>query len=294
MIRHGVEQVGSGRPEIAVHELYSPASREELRRAAENRDVVVCGPSSVVTPCLELADQRPDTQFLLIGAYAAGRQNVVSIVLNRREHGFIIGYAAALLTDGARESRDGSRKAAVLYDQAPSLFANVASAALTLGFRSVQPRGELLIRPIPERDTEALTEELSRRGVSVAIVYPPASGEPAEALYSALRESGISIVSPYGGNYAVQSERLLTGRFELVNAMAEELQRVLDSQLLDNGAKIVDVASGHIGLDRSADGYESRLSASIRAELDALITRLERGELVLSLPGTPSNSQRSP
>lgn len=306
MVVSGAEQVAGAREGLALSELSvsGGGAGAELRNALSNQDIVVCGPGSIAARCLEQAGNFSQTRFLLIGIQAPGRDsgrdnerdNVVTLMMNRREHGFLVGYATALLARRAEEERGPARPgaprgpvAAVLFDEEPSSFGRIGAAAYELGYRSVAPRGRLRFESIPGGSTTAVEEllrNLHRRGIRVAVLYPPASGEPQTALHSALSEAGISVVSPYAEPFAPQTEHMVTARLDLAEAVAEELRRILDGAAQKPRAVVRNVASGHIGFQREKGNYRNELPDEIRRELDDVLQRLATQALVLSLPGT--------
>lgn len=286
MIQSGVESALSERDDVALSFYRGALEPQQLTREAKGYSVLLCGPAAAATSCLDISSDLPDTRLLLFGVHALDRDNVYSVVLNRREYGFLLGYALALLTGSSMEQMNSEKRAALLINEPPSRFQSVLAPALQLGFHSVEPRGELMTISTEGRDREQLIEELSLKSVDIVLLYPGADGEPVPELYSALRDSGIAIASAYSGSFAVQTERILSGELNLGEAVSNHLQRLLAGELEPPGARILGVAGGYVGIDDENDTYRSKVPQAVREELTEISSRLQSGDLSLPLPGT--------
>jgi basic membrane lipoprotein Med (substrate-binding protein (PBP1-ABC) superfamily) len=296
-VRRAAERDRRARVSVVDPEEENLLPRQAVAELAENGyDLIVCG-ESWVRDCVLNAEEAQRTDFVALGAPSGGRENVYGLVFNLREHGFLLGHFAGLLTGSELSRAKESRLAGVLVpegtagDAAPGASELSAEAperdggflgGFSLGFRSVQPRGRVLRRQVDFGDAEELREATSALASSGVDVIVPAGRTLPSVLLDAAERQGVYLLGRFPGSYAKRSGVVLgSGVLDYDTAAFDAVSAAMEGTLVFGSTRIVGTRDGLVGFDEQHRLYEKHVPEEIREEQSRLIERLRQGELVL-------------
>ena len=284
-VRRATDREGRARVSVVDPEEENLLPRQAIAELSRNGyDLIVCG-ESWVRDCVLNAEEAQGTDFVALGAPGGGRENVYGLVFNLREHGFLLGHFAGLLTGSELSRANDSRLAGVLVPEASEDALGRDGGFLggfSLGFRSVQPRGRVLRRQVDFGDAEELREATSALASSGVDVIVPSGPTLPSVLLDAAERQGVYLLGRFAGSYAKRSGVVMgSGVLDYDTAAFDAVSAAMEGTLVFGSTRIVGTRDGLVGFDEEHRLYEKHVPQRIREEQSRLIERLRQGDLVL-------------
>lgn len=264
------EETGENFAEV---ELQSDAQREQaLRRFAESgANPVVMAGFGFATPLSEVADDYPDTKFVIIDM-VVDKPNVRSIVFNEHEGSYLVGMMAAMASESGTVSFIGGmdipliRKFACGYAQgAKSIGEDVEVIANMTGTTGAAWND-------PVKGSELTLAQISQGS---DVVFAAAGGTGLGVLQTAADEDILSIGVDANQNY-LHPGKVLTSMLKRVdNAVYEAFLAGVD---VEPGVNAMGLDSGGVGY--ALDEHNAELvTAEMKEQVDAAMADIASGEV---------------
>lgn len=258
-------------------EVTSEAQRDQaLRRMARRgASVVVAVGFAFATPLEAVAEEHPDTRFVIIDS-VVDRPNVQSVVFKEHEGSFLVGMAAAMASKTGRVGFIGGMDIPLIRN-----FAH----GYEQGVKYVNPDAEVLVNMTgttpaawndPAKGAELAISQFDR---GADVVYAAAGGTGLGVLQAAADRDRLAIGVDSNQN-CIQPGHVLTSMLKRVDVAVYEAFRTAMEGTWQPGVRALGLAEQ--GVDYAVDECNAELlTEEMRAKLEEARAKIVSGELVV-------------
>ncbi len=292
MLVAGVRRAAEERPGTEVRVIEGGFNQAEWPQsmtslaATQDYDLIVTSNPSMPEIAAEVSLSFPDQRFLVLDGYLAGNPSLYTVLFNQREQAFLSGYFAGLVSTSSMEHARPGLRAGLLAGQEYPIMNRVIRPAFELGLQSVDPAAVLDFRVLGNwYDAAAATELANSMLDNGADVILTISGGGNQGVISAARTKGAYVLWYDSPGYD-EAPGIVIGSTEVKLDEAAYLRTLdaIDGELAFGTGEVLGVGDGFVGFDTGHRLFERHVPQQVRAELEAMITRLRDGDLRLEMP----------
>lgn len=287
-VRRAAHEDGSAQVSV-VEGGFNQATWEEgvMSMAASGRyDVIVTSNPSMPEIAQAVAAAIPDIHFIVLDGFLEGHPRIHTVLFNQREQAYLSGYFAGLVTTSSMSGATDSRRVGLLAGQEYPIMNEVILTGYEEGARAVDPAISVDFRVLGNWFDAGKAQEIATdmivRGSDVILTI---AGGGNQGVVSAARERGTYVLW-YDDTGYDEGPGVVVGS-SLVrqdNAAYETARDAIRGDLPWGSATILGVADGAVGFDTEHPEFLRAVPAELAEEMEALLQRLSRGELVLDMP----------
>lgn len=249
-------------------------------------ELIVSANPSLPDLAANVARINDNARFLILDGYLEGNDAIATIAFNQREQAFLAGYYAGLVTSSDMERANPDLRVGLLAGQEYPVMNEVIRPGYLLGARTAAADAELDFRVLGNWFDAAGAADIARSMIDSGVdVILTIAGSANEGVVAAAREAGAYALWFDRSGYEVDPD-IVAGstRIALDRAAEEAVLSAIDGDLAFGSARVLGVADGYVDFDTEARAFQRIAPVEIRDAMDAMRTRLQEGELDLSLP----------
>lgn len=287
-VRAAAEEEGN--TEVSVVEGgFNQATWEEgvMSMAASGRyDVIVTSNPSMPEIALAVAEAIPDIRFIVLDGFLEGHPRIHTVLFNQREQAYLSGFFAGLVTTSSMPKARPERRIGLLAGQEYPIMNEVILTGFREGAQAVDPGITVDFRVLGNWFDAGKAQEIATdmigRGSDVILTI---AGGGNQGVVSAARERNAYALW-YDDTGYDEGPGVVVGS-SLVrqdHASYESARAAIRGRIEWGTAIILGVADDAVGFDTDHPEFLKAVPPELAAEMEALLERLRRGELVLEMP----------
>ncbi|WP_235680345.1 BMP family protein [Paenibacillus albicereus] len=258
--------------ETQVSEKVGQSDMAEFLRgyAQDGFDVVIGHGFEFAEPMMDIAKDFPDTWFLVTSSTAAQEPNVASISINNREQGYLMGTAAALLSQSGKVAAIGGM-------DIPPITNSVAG--FKEGAEAAVPGIEVLTAMTGSGEDIAKAKETAismiEKGADVVMTNANAAGNG--GIEAAKQEGVLAIGSNVDLNPIAPDTIAVSVIQDYPAAMLSVVKEVQEGRMKAE-PKLLGVKEGAVYLS-PYHGFEAKIPQEAKDRIEAVVASLQDGSL---------------
>jgi riboflavin transport system substrate-binding protein len=255
--------------------------------AASGRyDLIVTSNPSMPEIARAVADEVPGIRFIVLDGYLSGHPRIHTVLFNQREQAYLSGYFAGLVTTSTMPGARQERRIGLLAGQEYPIMNEVILTGYREGAQAVDTRITVDFRVLGNwfdagKAQEIATDMISR-GSDVILTI---AGGGNQGVVSAAREQRAYALwyddTGYDEGPGVVAGSSLVRQDQ---AAYESTRRAIRGELEWGTAAILGVADDAVGFNTDHPEFLSLVPEDLVNEVESLLERLRRGELILEMP----------
>ena len=254
--------------------------------ASGEYDLIVTSNPSMPEIASSVADAVPEVEFLVLDGYLAGHPRIHTILFNQQEQAFLSGYFAGLITQSTMEQSNAVPRIGLLAGQEYPIMNEVILPAYRLGLQSVVSDGTVDFRVLGNwfdaGKAQEITVDMISQGSDTILTI---AGGGNQGTIAAARERGAYVLWYDDSGYDQAPGIVVGSSFVRQDAAGyEATAAAIRGELAFGEAQVLGVADGAVSFDTDHEAFRAAVPAGIRQEMEALINRMEEGELTLEMP----------
>lgn len=271
---------------------FNQATWEEgvMSMAASGRyDLIVTSNPSMPEIAEAVTSAIPDVNFIVLDGFLEGNDRIHTVLFNQREQAYISGYFAGLVTTdptGALSGRNTNLRVGLLAGQEYPIMNEVILTGYREGATAVDPGITVDFRVLGNWFDAGKAQEIATdmigRGSDVILTI---AGGGNQGVVSAARERGVYVLW-YDDTGYDEAPGIVIGS-SLVrqdHAAYEATRAAIRGELAFGSAHILGVADDAVGFDTEHPEFLRAVPKPLVDEIEKLLERLHRGDLVLEMP----------
>lgn len=248
-------------------------------------DLIVTSNPSMPEIASAVADAVPDVKFVVLDGYLQGNPRIHTVLFNQREQAFLSGYFAGLVTQSSLPMSNPQLRAGLLAGQEYPIMNDTILPGYRLGFRTVVPEGEVDFRVLGNwydaGKAQEIASDMIDRGSDVILTI---AGGGNQGVIAAARESEAYVLWYDDSGYDQAPGVVLGSSFVRQDEATYEATRAaINGTLTFSEAQVLGVADGAVSFDTDDPVFRRTVPEEIRVEMEAILGRLESGDLVLNM-----------
>lgn len=254
--------------------------------ASGDFDLIVTSNPSMPEICAAVAEAFPRQRFLVLDGYLSGNEAIHTVLFNQREQGFLSGYFAGLVTTSDMENANPEPRVGLLAGQEFPIMNGVILPSYELGLKAVDPDGTVDFRILGNWYDASKAADLASNMIDGgADTILAISGGGNQGVITSARQRGAYVLWYDTSGYD-EAPGIVVGSsmVRLDRAAYEKTTAAIEGRLAYGEAVILGVQEGYVTYDTENREFQRHVPESIRQELEAMLDRLESGDLVLEMP----------
>ena len=243
--------------------------------AEQKYDVIISSNPSlpeIVTPIIE---QFPEQKFILLDAECSGNKNICTVCYNQYEQSYLTGYIAGLMSESGKLGLIAAQEYPVMNNIIYPYFekgAKDAKNSATVDFRIVgnwydASKGAML------------ADVLFQSGVDVIL---PICGGASQGVINSAINNGFYITWFDNNGFDKAPGRIISSTVMKQEELAKEITtEFLNGKTAWGTAKMLGVKEGYVDFVQDDPLYEQTVPKDVRNQMAALLTKIQKGELVI-------------
>ncbi len=249
-------------------------------------ELIVSANPSLPDLAANVTEFSEDARFLILDGYLEGNPAIATIAFNQREQAFLAGYYAGLVTSSDMEQANPELRVGLLAGQEFPVMNDVIRPGYLLGARTAVPSAELDFRVLGNWFDAAGAADIARSMIDSGVdVILTIAGSANEGVVAAAREAGAYALWFDRSGYEVDPD-IVAGSTQIAldRAAEEAVLSAIDGELDFGTARVLGVAEGYVDFDTEARAFQRIAPQEIQDAMNQMRSRLQDGELDLSLP----------
>jgi riboflavin transport system substrate-binding protein len=254
--------------------------------ASRSFDLIVTSNPSMPEIAAAVAESFPEQRFLVLDGYLEGNDAIHTVLFNQREQGFLSGYFAGLVTTSDMEDANPETRVGLLAGQEFPIMNGVILPSYELGLKAAVPEGTVDFRILGNWYDASKASDLASNmidgGVDTILAI---AGGGNQGVISSARQRGAYVLWYDTSGYE-EAPGIVIGSsiVRLDRAAYEKTLQAIEGGLPYGEAVILGAREGYVTYDTEHREFERHVPEPIREELDAMLQRLQTGDLVLDMP----------
>ncbi len=249
-------------------------------------DLIVTSNGAMPFVALPVAEAFPNQKFLILDAIFEHPQ-MFTVLYNQFEQAYQVGYLGGLITQSTMAGANpAARRLGMLAGQEYPAMDDMIFPGFVAGAKAVDPEIVVDYRVLGNWYDATRAAEITRSMIDAgADVIMTAAGGANQGVITAAMELGkyVLYVDDYGyhlGPGTVVGSSVLRQD----QAAYENIVAAVEGTLEWGTALILSTADGYVDFIDDSPRYVDAVAADVRADMDAMLTRMRSGELALDVP----------
>lgn len=254
--------------------------------ASGSFDLIVTSNPSMPEITAAVSESFPSQRFLVLDGYLEGNDSIYTVLFNQREQGFLSGYFAGLVTTSDMEHANSEPRVGLLAGQEFPIMNGVILPSYELGLKAADPDGTVDFRILGNWYDASKASDLASNmidgGVDTILAI---AGGGNQGVITAARQRGAYVLWYDTSGYD-EAPGIVIGSslVRLDRAAYEKTLKAIEGTLPYGEAVILGAQEGYVTYDTEHQEFERHVPENVREELEAMLRRLETGDLVLEMP----------
>ncbi|MCB6342858.1 BMP family lipoprotein [Enterocloster lavalensis] len=262
--------------------LVEPAEMQDITNSAsllgqKGYDLIFISENTASEYMADIADQYPDTMFVLPEGWITDRENVVSIVFSNNEVGFVCGAYAALMNEylggGSDPGWVGGIRNPILQQ---TEYSTLAGAKYVGGNLNVVYLGSYSDIPKAKEVAYGMYNE----GSSIVAAY---AGAASSGVYQAAEafDSGKYAMGCATGQFHISPERIIASNVKSIDTVNYDICREFAEGTLKSGEYRATLENGGVSLRYSPnEQLDQLIPQDIKDQIEEIAQKVNSGEIV--------------
>jgi basic membrane lipoprotein Med (substrate-binding protein (PBP1-ABC) superfamily) len=254
--------------------------------ASGSYDLILTSNPAMPFVCREVAESFPEQKFLNLDAYLDGHPQIHTVLYNQVEQAYLVGYLGGLVTTGSLPGANPELKVGLIAAQQYPALDKMMRPGFAQGLQAVNEGIEVDFRVIGNWYDAGKAADLAHSmfdaGVDIILTI---AGGANQGVINAAQERGRYVLYFDANGYAIAPGTILgCAVLRQEKLTYERVKMAIEGTLQFGSAQIVNAREGYVDFVDDDPLYAQFVPEDIRARLDAVLTRMRRGELALPVP----------
>lgn len=295
MMVSGVHRAADKHANVTVHVVEGgqnesdwPVKLSTLAQSGRYNLIVTTG-SPLPEICAGIVAQYPAQKFLVLDSYLKGNTNLYTVLYNRREQSFLLGYFGGLmLTQDSSIFKAGKSpgKVGLLVANKDPMTDQVVRKGFELGLRTVNPSIVLDVRVLGNSYDAAKAGQIAGEMIDsgARLILPIVGAADSGVIATAKEKVSHLLWFDTPGYKNAPGIVLGSALVRQDQAAYEKTSLAIEGKLEYGSAIILDARAGFVGFDDTDPLYRKYVPEKIRNEESHMIERMKSGSFRLLMP----------
>lgn len=247
-------------------------------------DVIVTTNPALPEICDKVSKSFNEQKFIVTDAYYTNNKNIATFMFNQYEQSYVLGYAAALISESESLNTSKSKKIGFVVAQEFPLFNKHILPGFLDGAKLVNDNFTVDYRVIGNWSDSTKALEIAKSMIANNIdVTAIIAGNAGVGAMNAYRDNDKYIVFHNTDEYAkAEGSVLLSGFVDQYRLVRES---ILDASLnnIDYGvAKTIGIKDGYIEILNDSEYYKNYMPEDIQEKINLLVENIKNDVVILS------------
>jgi len=251
-----------------------------------NYDVVVTTNPALPEICDKVSELFSEQKFIVTDAYYTNNKNIATFMFNQYEQSYVLGYAAALISESDSLNTSGSKRIGFIVAQEFPLFSKHILPGFLDGAKLVDDSFTVDYRVIGNWTDSSKALEIAKSMIANNIdVTAIIAGNAGVGAMNAYSDNNKYIVFHNTDEYAkAEGSILLSGFVDQYRLVRESILNASQNNIDYGSVKTIGIKDGYIEILNESEYYKNYMPEDIQEKVNLLIRNIKNDAVVLSAP----------